>query len=466
MTEIKTDAIVLGSGPAGYPCAIRLAQLGKKVVCIEEKELGGVCLNVGCIPSKALISAGHFMDHARTASEMGVTVSEPELDVDKLVAWKAGIVKKLTGGVGMLFKARKVEVVRGRGRVVSPNAVEVATPDGTVRVTGRDLVIATGSEPAPIPGFEFGEYIWSSTEALAPQELPKKLLVIGGGYIGMELGMFYRAAGSEVTVIEATGSILPGTEADLSRVVARKAKKHGIKILTDSFAREWKKKGGGVSVTVETGGKKATHDADRILLTVGRRPLSRDIGLESIGLKPDKQGFVSVDAQRMTKVPHVYAVGDVAGQPMLAHKGTAEGLAAAAAIAARPGAAYDHKAVPAVIFTDPEIAYVGMSEEEANAAGVQTKVGKFSFGANGRALGMRSTDGLIKVVTDAKDDVIVGVGMVGPNVTDLIAEATLAIEAGLTAEDVALSIHAHPTLAEVFMEACEAVHGMSVHAAR
>ncbi|KAA3606750.1 MAG: dihydrolipoyl dehydrogenase [Planctomycetota bacterium] len=466
MPEIKTDAAVLGAGPAGYVAAIRLAQYGKKVVVVEEDNLGGTCLNVGCIPSKAMISAGHFLEQVRGAGEMGFTVAEPKLDLAKLVAWKESVVQRLTGGIGMLFKKRGIQVVKGRGVVTSPNTIEVQTADGVTRVSARDLVLASGSEPATLPGFEFGEHVWSSTEALAPEVLPKSLLVVGGGYIGMELGIFYAHMGTQVTVVEALDSILPGTDPELTKVVARKAKKAGIKIQTKTFAKEWKKKGKGVEVVLEHGGETKTLTCDRILMTVGRRPRFEGIGLENIGLKTVKPGFLEVNAQRQTKVPHVYAIGDLAGNPMLAHKGSAEGLAAAAAIAAKPGAAYDVKVVPAVIFTDPEIAYVGLTEKEAKEQGFKVKVGKFNFGANGRALSLRAAEGFIKVVADAEDDVILGVQMVGPEVTELIAEATLAIEAGLTAEDVALTVHAHPTLPETFMEACEDVHGLAVHAAK
>ncbi|TAH39686.1 MAG: dihydrolipoyl dehydrogenase [Planctomycetota bacterium] len=466
MAEIKTDVAVLGAGPAGYVCAIRLAQYGRKVVVVEQDNLGGTCLNVGCIPSKAMIVAGHFMERARTAAEMGISVGEPKLDIKKLVDWKSGVVRKLTGGVELLFKKRSIQWLKGKGTVVSPNSIDVKTADGVTRVSARDLVLASGSEPVTFPGFEFGEHVWSSTEALAPAEVPHKLLIVGGGYIGMELGMFYAHIGTKVAVVEALDAILPGTDPELSRVVARKAQKAGIEFHTGSFAREWKKKGKGVEVRVETGGKSQSLEADRILMTVGRRPVTAGIGLEAIGLKTVKAGFLEVNAQRQTKAPHVYAVGDIAGQPMLAHKGSAEGLAAAAAIAGIKGAAYDVRAVPAVIFTDPEIAYVGMTEDEARKAGHEVKTGRFSFGANGRALALRAAEGFIKVVADARDDVILGVQMVGPEVTELIAEATLAIEAGLTSEDVALTVHAHPTLPEVMMEACEDVHGLCIHAAK
>jgi dihydrolipoamide dehydrogenase len=464
MSTIQTDVLVLGAGPAGYVCAIRAADHGKKVVCVEWDNLGGTCLNWGCIPSKALISAGHFVESTRHAADMGFTVDAPTLDLSKLIAWKDGIVKKLTGGVGMLFKSRKIEWVKGKGRIVDANTVEVETAEGKVTVKCTDLVVATGSEPAPIPGFEFGEHVWSSTEALSPTALPKRLFVIGGGVIGMELGMFYAQVGCEVTVVEFMDQILPGTDPELVKVVARKAKKAGVKIHVKSAAKSWRKTDDGVEVTADIQGKEQVFGADAILLTVGRRPVTADIGLENVGVKTDKRGFIEVDAQCCTRTPHVYAIGDITHGPMLAHKGSAQGLVAAGAITRQPGVAYDYKVVPAVIFTDPEIAWVGATEAELKEQGVDYKVGKFNFGANGRAMSMHQTDGLVKVLADAKDDTVLGVHMVGPSVTDLISEASLAIEGGLTVEDITLTIHPHPTLSEVFMEACEDVHQMSPHA--
>jgi len=466
MSVKNCDAVVLGAGPAGYVAAIRLAQYGKKVICIDEDNLGGTCLNWGCIPSKALIAAGHFVDQVRHAADMGFTVSEPELDLDKLIAWKDTIVTRLTGGIGMLFKKRGVEWVKGTAKIESANTLSVQTEEGVVTIKARDIVVAAGSAPASIPGFEFGEFVWSSTEALSPKELPKELLIIGGGVIGLELGMFYQQVGCQVRVVEYTDQILPGTDPELVKVVQRRAKKMGIKIHTGAGAQSWKKKGSGVEVTVKIGEKLETFDADRILLTTGRKPRTSGIGLEKVGVKTDSRGFIEVDDQCQTKAPHVFAVGDNTTGPMLAHKGSAQGLVAAGAIAQKAGVAWDDKIVPSVIFTDPEIAAAGLTEAEAKEMGYETKVGRFNFGANGRAMSIHATDGLVKIVTDAKDDRLLGVHMVGPNVTDMISEAVLAIETGLTAEDLSLVIHPHPTLSEVIMEAAEDVHGLCVHAAK
>nr|MBC8329145.1 dihydrolipoyl dehydrogenase [Planctomycetota bacterium] len=446
MKEIACDTVVIGAGPAGYVCAIRLAQYGQKVVCVEQDELGGTCLNWGCIPSKALIAAGHFVESTQQAAAMGFTVAPPKLDLSKLIEWKDGIVKRLTGGIGLLFKKRKIELVKGTAKLAGPNTVTVETADGLLTVKARDIVLATGSEPAPIPGFDFGPLVWSSTEALSPKTLPKKLLVIGGGVIGMELGMFYAQVGCQVTVVEFMDQILPGIDPELVKVVARKAKKAGIQMHTQSSAKSWKEKGAGVEVLVDVQGKPQSFEADVILLTVGRRPVTGGLGLAEAGVKTDKRGFIPVDLKRETNVPHIYAIGDIGHGPMLAHKGSAEGLAAAAAIAGKPGAGYDPKVVPGVIFTDPEIATAGLTEAEAKERGIEVKIGRFNFGANGRAMSLQSTDGLVKLIVDAKDDTILGVHMVGPNVTDMITEGSLAIEGGLTAEDLALTIHPHPTL--------------------
>lgn len=463
MSKIQTDVVVLGAGPAGYVCAIRAVDQGKKVVCVELDNLGGTCLNWGCIPSKALISAAHFVEATKHAADMGFTVEEPKLDLAKLIAWKDGIVKKLTGGIGMLFKNRDIEWVKGKGTILGPNRISVETAEGKVEIQCTDIVIATGSEPAPIPGFDFCDEVWSSTDALQPKELPKRMFIIGGGVIGMELGMFYAQVGTEVTVVEFMDQILPGTDPELVKVVQRKAKKAGMKIHLKSAAKSWKKTADGVEVVAEIQGKEQTFAADMILLTVGRRPVTADIGLDKVGVKTDERGFIEVDAQCRTKTPHVYAIGDITHGPMLAHKGSAQGLVAAGAITRQPGVAFDPKVVPGVIFTDPEIATTGLSEADCKERGIDYKVGRFNFGANGRAMSMHATDGLVKVIADAKDDTVLGVHMVGPNVTDMITEGSLAIEGGLTVEDIAMTIHPHPTLSEVFMEACEDVHGMSPH---
>ena len=457
------NVVVIGAGPAGYVCAIRLAQLGQKVTVVEKEYLGGTCLNVGCIPSKALIAAGVLVNRLAEASAMGITVKGVDVDVKKLVEWKAGIVGKLTGGIGVLLKNHKVDVVMGEASFVDQKTVAVKTKDGTKTIAFDDCVIATGSVPIEIPGFKNDEdAVWSSTGALRPAKIPGHLVVIGGGYIGLELGIMYRKLGAKVTVLEASAGALPGQERDCVKVVERSLKKMGVELKTETFAKGYERKGGKTTVKIETKGVASTIECDQILSTVGRRPYSAGLQLEKAGLAVDAKGFLAVDAQMRTKVKHIYAIGDLAGQPMLAHKGSKEGLVAAAVIAGQ-NEAYDARCVPAVIFTSPEMASVGLTEDQCKEKGLAFKAGSFPFAASGRAMSLMETEGFVKVIADAKTDEVLGVHMVGPEVTELVAEAALAIELGATAEDIARTIHAHPTLPEAMMEAAESVHGMAVH---
>ncbi len=458
------DAVVLGAGPAGYVCAIRLAQLGMKTAIVEGKDLGGVCLNVGCIPSKALIAASRFVKKSHEAHKMGIEVGEVKVDIGKMIAWKNTIVGQLTGGVKVLLEKNGVTIVRGFGKVVSPNQVEVQGPESQV-LDAKNLVIATGSRPIEIPGFAFdGKHVWSSTDALAPTALPKSLLVIGGGVIGLELGLVYHALGSELRVVEFMDRILPGLDAELSKEMGRSLKKKKIPVHLGAKAKGYSQKGGTLAVQVDVGGGKIEEFAcDAILSSVGRAPNGQGLGLEEVGVEVTDRGFVPVDAQQRTRVPSIFAIGDITGQPMLAHKGSAEGLVAAGVIAGDTGAAFDPAGIPGVVFTDPEIATVGLTEEEAKAQGFEIGVGKFPFRASGRALSLMEPEGWVKIITDKLTDKILGVHMIGPEVTELIGEGTLALEAGLTAEDIAMTIHAHPTLPEAIMEAAENVHKMAVH---
>jgi len=454
---------VIGAGPAGYVCAIRLAQLGQEVTVVEREKLGGTCLNVGCIPSKALIAAGCLVEKIGKASAMGITTDGVSVDVEQLVSWKAAIVTRLTGGIGTLLKKNGVQVVYGAAKFKSATTVEVTSESGTELVEADEVVIATGSTPIELPGFSFDEDdVWSSTGALAPDRVPGHIVVIGGGYIGLELGCMYRKLGAEVTVLEATGGALPGQDADCVKVIERSLKKSKIKLMTETFAKGFERDGDTLKVQIERGGALEVVECDQIISTVGRRPHTESLGLEAIGLTTDEGGFLTINSRMQTKVPHVYAIGDVAGQPMLAHKGSKEGLVAAAVIAGQ-AEEYDAKCVPAVIFTSPEMASVGLSEAEAEARGLAVRTGSFPFAASGRAMSLMETDGFVKIVADAETDELLGVHMVGPEVTELIAEAALAIELGATAEDIGRTIHAHPTLPEAMMEAAEAVHGAAVH---
>ncbi|MCG3135420.1 MAG: Dihydrolipoyl dehydrogenase [Planctomycetes bacterium] len=465
MSEKRADVVVIGAGPGGYVAAIRAAQLGKSVICIEREKLGGVCLNVGCIPSKALIHASSVYDRAKGhAAEMGISFGEVNVDLAKLVAWKqTKVVERLTGGIATLFKQGKIEHVAGDAKFVAPTRLEVKTAEGSVSVTGTDVILATGSRPIELPAFKVdGVHVLGSTECLANTKLPKKVLVIGGGYIGLELGTFLRKLGTEIVVVEFMKTLLPGQDEDCVDVIHRELKKRKVEIHLESKAMRYEKlPAGGVRVFVETPKGEKTFDVDWVLSTIGRKPNSDGLGLEALGVAIEK-GFVKVDAKLRTNVPHLYAIGDVAGQPMLAHKASKEGIIAAEVIAGLPSAA-DYRVVPAVIFTDPEVGSVGMSEAQAKAAGYDPVVGKFPFSVNGRAISLGETAGLCKIVADRKTDLVLGVHIVGPEASNLVAEATLAIEMGARVEDIAATIHAHPTLAEVMMEAAEALHGKAIH---
>jgi dihydrolipoamide dehydrogenase len=455
--------VVIGAGPAGYVCAIRLAQLGVSVAVVERGPLGGTCLNVGCIPSKALIAAGSLVHKIGQAGAMGIHAGPVRIEVERLVAWKAGIVQKLSGGIGSLLRNHGIEHIEGSGSFEDPHTVQVRGPGGTRTLRADNIVIATGSEPIAIPGFPFDEErVWSSTGALAPKRIPEHLLVIGAGYIGLELGMMYRHLGSRVTVLEATTSALPGQDRDCVKIIERSLKKQGIELCTETLASGFEASGSQLHVRIKTSKGEETITCDQIVSCVGRKPYSAGLRLERAGLSTDAKGFLQVDSQMRTAVPHLFAIGDIAGQPMLAHKGSREGLVAAAVIAGRREA-YDAACVPAVIFTAPEMASVGLSETEAKSRGLALRIGQFPFAVSGRAMSLMETEGFVKVLADAQSDRVIGVHMVGPEVTELIAEAALAIELGATSEDLARTIHAHPTLPEVMMEAAEAVHGMAVH---
>ena len=457
------DVLVIGAGPGGYVAAIRAAQLGKTVAVAEMGPLGGVCLNVGCIPSKAIITAAGLVERIRHADRYGIKVGDVSVSMPGLVKWKAGVVKKLTGGVGTLFEKHGIEHLAGSARFTGPGRVEVVTDDGVVEVAPGATIVATGSRPIEIPGFAIdGEKVISSTEALSLQEVPGRLLVIGGGYIGLELGIAYGLRGSEGTVVEVLASILPGTDPELAKVVARTMKKRKMKVMTKTRAISWREEGDGLVVTIENKKGEQEIACDRVLLTVGRRPNTEGIGLEEAGVELDDEGFVEIDMHCRTNVPEIFAIGDVAGQPMLAHKASKEGIVAAEVIAGAKSAC-DWMAVPAVIFTDPEIASVGLTESEAEAQGITVVTGKFPFAANGRALTLDHADGFTKIVADAESGTVLGVHIVGPEAAELISEGALAVEMGASLEDVALTIHPHPTLPETMMEAAEAALGHAIH---
>jgi len=463
MATHQTDVVVIGAGPAGYVCAIRLAQLGKKVTVIEKANVGGVCLNVGCIPSKALIHAGTVYDRTRHAEEMGISIKGASLDMKKLMSWKGEVVKKLTGGVAQLLKANGCTLLSGEAKFTSASALEVKTSAGTDVVQFKQAVIATGSRPAKIPGFDVDqELVLDSTGGLSQETVPGTLLCVGGGYIGLELGTFYAKAGSKVTVVEASPSLLGVVDPDLVRVVQRNLQKRGVEILTSTMVKGVKKNAKSVEVTFSSEGVEKKQTFDRVLVTIGRTPNTEGLGLERAGVKLDSKGFIPVNERRQTCVPNLFAIGDVAGQLLLAHKGSKEGMVAAEAIGGMK-TVYDVKAMPAVIFTDPEIATVGLTETEAKAKGLTVATGVFPYAANGRALSVAEPDGMVKLVSDAKKGTLLGCHIVGAEASNLIAEATLAIEMGAHVEDLALTVHAHPTLPETIMEAAEVALGHPIH---
>jgi dihydrolipoamide dehydrogenase len=459
------DVVVIGAGPGGYVAAIRAAQLGKKTAIIEREFLGGVCLNVGCVPSKAMISAAHFLHRAQhDAATMGIEFKEIKVDFKKTVAWKQSVSEKMAGGVSQLLKGNGVTVIMGEADFKSATEITVKSSKGTESITGKNFVVATGSRAIQIPGFTFDEKdILSSTGALALDKVPKTMVVIGGGYIGLEIAGYLSKMGCEITVVEAAPAILNGVvDAECAGVVARKLKKQGVNVLLNAKAKSQKKSGSGYEVTIEVAGKEQILKCEKILVTVGRRPNSDQGNLKAAGLQIDDKGFVKNDAQRRTTVPNIFVIGDVACQPMLAHKASHEGSLVAEVIAGH-NRVYDAKTVPAVVFTDPEIAAAGLMEHEAIAKGYELKVAKFPFGANARAVSLIETDGFVKMIADAKTNIVLGIHIVGPEASNMISEAVVAIEMGARLEDIALSIHPHPTLGETMMEAAEATLGHAIH---
>ncbi|MEM8608757.1 MAG: dihydrolipoyl dehydrogenase [Myxococcota bacterium] len=460
------EAIVIGGGPGGYVAAIRLAQLGVKTLCVEKEAMGGVCLNWGCIPSKALIAAANLANKIKNAQHMGITVQDLQVDVSKMQEWKEGIVKKLTSGVTSLVKGNGGDIALGTALLTGPNTVEVTGEAGkkeTYKAT-KGIIVATGTQMIQIPGFEpDGDVVITAREAVSLQEAPGSMVLIGGGVIGLELGMVYQKLGTKISVVELMDQLLPGTDKDLVRVVQKHLKKgEPADIYLESKAVSLDKLGGKAKVTIETGGEKKVIEADKVLVAVGFKPNSAGLGLDKLGVKLDARGHIEVDDQFRTNVPTIFAIGDVAGPPYLAHKASKEGEIAAEVIAGHKSAR-DWRGMPAAIFTDPEIATVGLTETEAKAQGRKVKIGKFPFAASGRAMSVSETDGFIKVLIDENDHQLLGVAIVGPEAADLISESALAMEMCAFAEDVALTIHPHPTLGEGVMESFKNALGEAIH---
>ncbi len=457
----QTDVVVLGAGPGGYTAAFRAADLGKRVILIERyNALGGVCLNVGCIPSKALLHAADVINEAAEMAEMGISFGKPKVDLDKLRAGKDKVVQRLTGGLMALAKQRKVEVVHGLARFESPNRISVRTDDGTLSIAFTDAIIACGSSPVQIPGFPNDDpRLIDSTGALALTDIPKRMLVVGGGIIGLEMATVYSTLGSEIDVVELQESLIPGCDPDLVRPLQKRIKGRYRSIMLGTKVTDIQAQKSGLKVTFE--GKQAPakpQTYDKVLVAVGRVPNGKKINAEAAGVNVDERGFIPVDEQMRTNVPNIFAIGDVVGQPMLAHKATHEAKVAAEVIAGMP-VKFDPMTIPSVAYTDPEVAWMGLTESEAKAEGIEVEKGVFPWAASGRALGIGRDEGMTKLLFDPKSKRILGAGIVGPNAGELIGETVLALEMGADMEDIGLTIHPHPTLNETICFAAEMAEG-------
>jgi dihydrolipoamide dehydrogenase len=461
-----TEVLVIGGGPGGYVAAIRAGQLGLDTTLVEKDAYGGTCLNDGCIPSKALIHGTNLAHEVNNAEEMGIH-ARADVDLQGLVGWKDGVVDQLTSGVEKLCKANGVNLVSGRAEFVDENTARVAhggEGQGSETIEFEHAIVATGSRPIQLPGLEFdGEYILSSADVLDLDELPESMLVVGGGYIGMELSTVLAKLGCEVTVVEMLEDILPGYQDDVTRIVRGRAEELGIDFHFGEAAQGWEAVGGQARVTTETeDGETAEYDAEKVLIAVGRQAVTDTVAPENAGLEPNDGGFLETDHQARTDVENVFAVGDVAGEPMLAHKAYKEGHVAAEVIAGEP-AALDYQAVPAAVFTDPEIGTVGMTEREAEAEGFDPIVGEMPLRASGRALTLGVDEGFVRIVADEETEFVLGAQIVSPDASELIAEVGLAIEMGAQLEDIAATIHTHPTLSEAVAEAAANARGEATH---
>jgi dihydrolipoamide dehydrogenase len=464
----STQLAVIGGGPAGYPAAFLAADLGLQVTLIdEEPRPGGVCLYRGCIPSKTLLHAAKLLAEAREAVDWGIEFSEPKINLEKLRAWKESVVQQLTGGTAQLAKQRKINFIQGRARFLDAKTLRIRTTDGREEVLTFDhTLVATGSRPATIPGLSLDtNRLMDSTSALELEDIPETLLVIGGGYIGLELGTVYAALGSQVSVVEMLPGLLPGADRDLVRVLSKRLASLFHSIVLNTTVAQMEEVEDGIKVILEGDAEKPEQVFEKVLMSVGRRPNSGDLGLEKTKVEIDQRGFIKVDEQRRTSEPTIYAIGDVAGEPMLAHKATHEGRVASEVIAGHK-VAFEPHAIPAVVFTDPEVAWCGLTETQAKEEGRPIKVARFPWGASGRAVTLGRTDGLTKLVIDTETERVLGVGIVGTGAGELISEGVLAIEMAALASDVKLSIHPHPTLTETVMEAAEVFFGQSTHVYR
>lgn len=461
-----TDLLVIGGGPGGYVAAIRAAQNGLDTTLVEKDAYGGTCLNEGCIPSKALISAADVTHDASNAEAVGI-YADPQVEMDEMAAWKDGVVDQLTSGVEKLCKANGVHLLEGTAAFEDEHTARIAhggEGQGMETVEFEHAIIATGSRPLSVPGFDFADDpVWSSRNALATDEIPESLVVVGAGYIGMELSTTFAKLGADVTVVEMLDDVLPGYEDDVSSIVRRRAESLGVDFHFGEGATGWEETDGGIAVRTETeDGAESSYDADRVLVAVGREPVTETLELDAIPLTPDENGFLATDHEARTELNHVFAVGDVAGEPMLAHKASAEGMVAAD-IAAGENAALDHQTIPAAVFTDPEVGTVGMTEAEAEEAGFNPLVGEMPLRASGRALTMRESEGFVRIVAEADAGFVLGAQIVAPEASELIAELGLAIEMGARLDDITGTVHTHPTLSEAVLEAAEHAKGQAIH---
>lgn len=464
MPETTYDLIVIGAGPGGYVAAIRAAQLGMKTACVEREYLGGTCLNVGCIPSKALLdSSEKYYALKHQFVKHGINAGEIKIDLAQMMKRKDEVVKGLTSGVGGLFKKNKIDHLRGHGAITAPGTVEVKSADGkTQTYSAKSIIVATGSSPIQIPALPFdGKHILSSTEAIAIPEIPKKMIVVGGGYIGVELGSVWNRLGSEVLVIEFMERILPVSDTETSLALQRLLEKQGLKFKFKTAATGVEIKNGKVKLSWKCGDETGVEEVDKVLVSVGRKPVTDNLGLDKVGVKMDPKGYILVDNHFATNVPGIYAIGDVIGGIMLAHKAEEEGMACVELLAGKAGHV-NYACCPAVVYTHPEFASVGLTEEQAKAQG-EVKIGKFPFLANGRAKGMDETDGFVKIIADARTDKLLGVHILAAHASDMIHEAVAVMEFGGSAEDIARIFHAHPTLPEAVKEAALAVDKRAIH---
>jgi dihydrolipoamide dehydrogenase len=457
---------VIGGGPGGYAAAFLAADLGMKVTLVDERENpGGVCLFVGCIPSKALLHVAEIITESAHAADFGIAFSKPKIDLDRLRTWKNGVVRRLTGGLGQLARQRKVTFIRGRASFVDSKTISIEkTEGGTERLSFDNIIIATGSRPATIPSLSIrSSRVMDSTGALALDDIPKNLLVIGGGYIGLELGSVYAALGTKVSVVEMTPGLLPGADRDLVRPLHQRLEKQFAAIMLNTRVAGVEEVTTGIRVRFEGENVKEPEQVfEKVLVSVGRKPNSEVPGLENTHVQRNARGFIEVDAQRRTADPAIFAIGDVVGEPMLAHKASHEGRVAVEAIAGHK-TAWDPRAIPAVVFTDPEIAWCGLTETEAEKQKREIKVARFPWAASGRAVTLDRTEGVTKLIIDPKSERVLGVGICGPGAGEMISEGVLAIEMGAVAGDIKLTIHPHPTLSETIMEAAESFYGQSTH---